>query len=505
MQRNLRILYALPILLLFTACLKDYESVEIEAWNPSIAIPVLNTTLKIENLLDNFETGGYVNVDEDKFITLVYQGEVLSYRGEDIIQIPDINLPIIDTAMSIPYGNLAFNYALDEFKIKAGNFSYRFDSPYAQDLMVKIVIPNLKKNGKIFETDVAVSSTGDLPVQEAASLDLTGYVFDFYSQVLDLKYIAINTNTNERVVLDNVQFSFKDLAYSHVIGTFSPQVLDLPKDEIKIDLFTNSAGGSIYFEEPKIKIIFENSFGIPVELTAESLEVMTENGGVMHLNSVLDNGLSFNYPSLNELGNYKTTTLLLDKNNANIADVIANNPQEFSYDFSAILNPNNSNPVRGFIQDTSDIRVNVDVELPLWVRANGSFITEKSVDFDASIFENIKEAEFKLIARNGLPVDAGIQLYFEDDNGVIQDSLLQDFQNFLLAARIDSEGKVISNTENKVLINLAEDRIINFQKATKIRLRANITTENIEGSAVKFYSDYGLTLQLGLKATAKDL
>ncbi len=504
MLQNRRLLYFLPIVLLFTACLKDYEAVEIEDWSQTIAIPILKAKLNIEDLLDNFETGGYVALDNDKFITLVYQGEVFSYQGEEIVEIPNLEFPIPDTVVKIPYENLPFDYQIDEFKLKKGNFAYRFESSFAEDLMVTIRLSNLKKDNQELTIEIPVSNTGTQPIQQAGTIDLSTYVFDFYDEEFVVEYNAVRVSTGARIHLEEVHFGFTDLEYDYIIATFPEQALSLPKDEIKIDLFTNAAGGSVYFEAPSVSMIFENGFGLPVNLIAQNLAVMTQQSGVMHLHSVLDDGLDFNYPTLSEMGMVKTTNLVLDQNNSTLAEVIASNPQALNYEFLANLNPGGS-PVKGFIAATSSIKVNVDVALPLWVRANGHFITEKNIDFDASILENVERATFKLIANNGLPVDAGIQVYFEDDNGVVQDSLLQPYQNFLVAAKTNSEGRVIGDTETTTFIDLTPSQLRNFQSATKIRLSARVTTDNIMGNAVKFYSDYGVDLQLGVKAVTKDL
>ncbi|MFK8100915.1 MAG: hypothetical protein AB8G15_00255 [Saprospiraceae bacterium] len=504
MLQNRRLLYFLPLVLLFSACLKNYEEVEIEDWSQTIAIPILKAKLNIEDLLDNFETGGYVALDNDKFITLVYQGEVFSYQGDEIVEIPNLAFPIPDTVVNIPYDNLPFDYQIDEFKLKEGNFTYRFESAFTEDLMVTITLPNLKKDSKELTIEIPVSYTGTQSIQQAGTIDLSAYIFDFYDDEFVVKYDAVRISTGERIYLEAVNFGFTDLEYDYIIGTFPEQALNLPKDEIKIDLFTNAAGGSIYFEEPSVSMIFENSFGLPVSLTAQTLDVMTQNSGIMRLHSVLDDGLNFEYPTLNEMGTVKTTNLVLNQNNSNLAEVIANNPQALNYEFLATLNAA-GNTTKGFIEATSSIKVNVDVALPLWVRANGHFITEKNIDFDASILENVEQATFKLIASNGLPVDAGIQVYFEDDNGVVQDSLLQPYQNFLVAAKTNNEGRVTGDTESTVFIDLTASQLQNFQTATKIRLSARVTTDNITGNAVKFYSDYGVDLQLGVKVVTKDL
>ena len=65
----------------FSSCLPEFNFNEEELdnnWQPGFAIPILNTTLSLDDALDNFETGGFINIGADDLITVVYRGQTIS-------------------------------------------------------------------------------------------------------------------------------------------------------------------------------------------------------------------------------------------------------------------------------------------------------------------------------------------------------------------------------------------------------------------------------------------
>lgn len=506
MLRHLCTLFVLSLLVLFSSCLKTYDNVEIEEWEPEVAVPIFNASLTIQDLLDNFETGGYVNVDQDQFISVVYEGEAGTIYGEDLLDLDDFTLPVLDTAIAIPYGNLPFQYDLNKVDFKSGKFSISFDANFTEDLDVKIMLSNLLKNGVPFEMDMPVDYTGSSPVEMSNNIDLDGYTLSFADDQFEVRYVATRSSNGERVRLDNMMLNFEEMKYSHAEGYFGQQELSMPAEAIIIDLFEDAPSSNVYFEDPRIDVILENSYGIPVVVTAEVLKAETHNNGTMPITSDFDNGIAINFPSISEAGTTENTTISLTNSTSNIADVISNNPYQIDYLFSAQFNPDDNSSIRGFVKDSSFFKVKLDIELPLWVRVGGTFVNESTSDFDNEVLENVKEGEFILYTENGLPVDAGLQLYFENDNGQVFDSLFQNSETFIDAATVNADGRVNNMTSNTTTVTLQQGMITNIKEATKIRVKGTVGTDALNtGTSVKFYADYGLNFNLGFKATLKDI
>ena len=87
-------------------------------------------------------------------------------------------------------------------------------------------------------------------------------------------------------------------------------------------------------------------------------------------------------------------------------------------------------PDFGFLTDTSFLSVDVVVELPLYGRAQGVEFSD-TFDIDLSDLDRVTNADFKLVADNGFPMDIEMQIYFYDNAGdeIIQSTATNGTRN----------------------------------------------------------------------------
>ena len=479
--------------------LKDIDTLEVETGEAEYAVALLNGTVTIQDALDNFDTGGYLDIDGNNLINIVYTtGELLSVSGEEIVQIENFQIPVSDTLVQIPIADLDLPFDIDFFTIKQGNLKVDFASSHSEDLDVLISITNLTKNGEILEIPLTVDFTGSTPVDVNEIIPLEDYKLDFQSDEIQIQYVATNEQ-GERKNLDIVLLEFEDLDYKLVQGYFGQYAFDLPSDSIVIDLFKNSVAGQIYVEDPQVDIIVKNSFGIPIFFRADQFIAETEQSGNLVFESILDQGVNFNYPSVNEVGLTETTNLLFNRDNSNLADVINERPKALKYQLMASSNPDANPDIRGFVLDTSRFTVGVELALPLRLRVK-DFTLEETSEFDVSIFDELKEAEFKLLIENDLPIETGVQLYFKDADGLILDSLFDIETTLIPASMVNSDGVVIEQGFGEKIISFDENRIANINRSTQITIKGVFSTANAGATSTGFYTNYGITFKLGVKA-----
>ncbi|HHH50563.1 MAG TPA: hypothetical protein ENK52_06260, partial [Saprospiraceae bacterium] len=352
-------LLAFMIFISQNACVPDVQDVKLDNWQPELAIPLLNTKVSIQDLLDNFETGGFLQQDADHFMTVVYQGNVLSQKGNEIISLADFSIPMVVSELTIPYADLPFDVEITKVVLKEGSFDYSMQSNFTEDMDVTIQIPSLKKDGQMLAMDMVMDYTGNGAVVMNNSMDLKGYTMDF-SNGLELKYLAKKQNSNQLEQLDNVNFGFSNLKYSYIEGKFGQYVFNLALDSLVLDIFSNVSNGNIYFENPRIQLNIKNSFGMPILITANTFNAQTLLNGQQNIITPFAAGVDLAYPSLQEVGQYKPTSILLDKNTSNLADIIASNPTQINYKFVALANPFDPNLI-GFAKDDSEFDVDVNV------------------------------------------------------------------------------------------------------------------------------------------------
>ncbi len=491
------------LIVLFNACLQDIDDVQLTDWSPEIAIPITNTTYSIQDFLENNNSGGSITTDEDNLLKLIHAGRVSSLNGADKIQIPDVSIPLPNSSLDLSSSMIPFGYDLTKVDFKGGELRFAFDNIHNEDLMVSLQINELMDNGMSITYNIPVSWDGSASQTIMFSTDLMDKTLDLSGGNLSISYDARLSSTNQSVLLDKASIGLKDISYRYIQGYIGNISFDLPLDSIAIDLFENSVGSSIYFEDPIIRTSISNSFGVPVRIQANALNAMTHESGIMAITSDLDDGVDFNYPTLSEVGDYASTMIEFNASNTNIATIISDNPYLLLYDFSATANPENDPNIEGFLMDDSRFSVDFELELPLWLRSD-IFTLENVVEFDGSILDEIEAAHFKLNTNNGLPIDADLQFFFEDENGVVLGTLFDTPTPILSSGELDADGRVISNGSNELDIPLSNSLLQQIMPAKQIRIAASIVTADMGTTSVKFYSDYAFNFQMGLKATLKN-
>lgn len=493
-------------LFLIQSCVKDLQdidNIEVDNWQPEVAVALVNTTVSIQDFLDDFDSQGYLDIDDENFMTLVYESNVFSVSGEDIIDVPDITIPMVDTNMVLPYGSINTSFDIDFFTVKNGQLDYAFQSPYDEDMNVIIEVQNLSQNGLKLSYPITVQYVGSNPVNVSGTIDLSGYVMDFFNDEIKVRYVATNA-AGERKFLQNMVLQLNSLEYSLIQGYFDQYEFDLPSDTILVNLFETAVSGSLTIEDPKINLKISNSFGLPIGMIAENLTAETMSEGTMNVYSVLDDGIAFNYPSLMEVGQSKITNVGVNKDNSNLSEIISSNPTQLNYELGALTNPTADPSIKGFVLDTSHFDVDIEMELPVWLSAS-DFAVEEVSEFDASFFEDIESASFKLITENGLPIEAGVQVYFMDENNMVLDSLFNNGNMIMIpAAEVNTQGEVTAKISSENITEFTIDRIAKIQNATQISIKGVVSTAEMGTVAVKFYTDYGMSFKLGAIAKLKE-
>src|SRR5690606_25412531 len=115
-------------------------------------------------------------------------------------------------------------------------------------------------------------------------------------------------------------------------------------------------------------------------------------------------------------------------------------------------------------------------------------------------YDDVDDAEFKLVVDNAIPLDVEVQAYFLDASNNVIDSLLDAPQRIVGAAPVDSQGEPTGVTRKITFAPFAEAR---FQKiktsATRILLNTAFSTLNNGNTSVKIYSSQDVKIKMGVK------
>lgn len=298
-------------------------------------------------------------------------------------------------------------------------------------------------------------------------------------------------------------------------GVNTPDVAD--SIDLNLKLFNKVTDGSFYFEDPRLHIKFENSFGTPIEVNLTRLEAWSSGSGLVPAiltnlsGDTMQQSTIFFSPAYSSIpGQTETTTYSFDKTNSNLKDWVTDTAANrfVFYAAKGILNPSPTIPGNTFITESSTLDIEVKVELPLYGRGNYVVLGD-TVPFNMDINEptgspvNASEATLVINTYNGFPLEANIQLAFLDSTNSIIDSLFSGNQKEVIEAPAIGgfpDFKVLLPSHKMTEITINKDRLDQWAKADRIIITGSLTTSGQSAGLVKIYAGYSLEIKLAARA-----
>jgi hypothetical protein len=484
-------------ILIFASC-QDPETTEV---SPEFAIPLINSSLSIQDILSRANTGDVIQVDADNFITITYGKEVISTDTVVLVKIPAFVIPQILPTQTIPTP-FPSDFRIDQITVKNSKLYISFESNSPNDFTLNLTVPSIKQgSNQLAYINTITNPTGIVPFTFQDSIDISGYDIFFQNQTFTSQYTAIDDVTSLPLVLSNFMLDFPNLDFSYIEGYVGQKAFTLPIDELLLKFLEQWKSGQITFTEPKIRLRFDNSYGFPIRFDFDTLQAITRDlSSIDIVSSGFDNGIILNYPALNEVGQEKRKWIGIDKNNSNIVNVLEQVPYGLRYQFSGEANPTGDSTLIGFATDDSKIVMKVIAELPM-EGAVQDFVLIDTFDLDLTGGEIPEgEAEFKVIAINGFPLDIDLQCYFLDGFGQAIDSMFLENTNLMEAAPVDIDGRVLGPIQTISFADFSVERINRIKESvTQIALQGQFNTTNNGNTDIKLYADYNLRIQIGVK------
>lgn len=486
--------------------LEDLDGAE---YNAEFAVPLVDTEFSLRDLLKNFEENSSLTIDPDGVIRFKYSGDVLTKTSEEVFE--EINRVLALVPIFLTSDRIALPFAspdgldIDRMELKSGKFTYALQNLHSQPVFVTLRIPEVVQNGTpltITTSIPAFSGSGTPPSvgNLFSPLQLGGYtILPAANDSIYVEYTATDPMGNNVLLGTSSGILIQDLKFSYAEGYLGNQLYEGGRDTIDIDFFDNWIRGDVYFEDPKITLNFENSFGIPTRSVVNLFNVLTVRQEVLPLeSSFINSGVDFPYPGLDEVGQVKQSAFVFTKDNSNIATILGAGPVQLDYDVDAFTNPDMNTSIRGFITDSSYYKVRVDVELPLFGRAF-DFVVSDSFAVDFSKYDVISAAEFKMVADNYLPLSVDVQAYFRDENGVVLDSMLDNRQRVIAAAPTNADGIATGFEQKITFAGFDAVRFDRIRFAKDIYLVTAFSTYNDGDRSVKVLADQAVKVRMGVK------
>ena len=517
----------ISVLFLLTSCFKeiadDLNNIDNLTWNPTLALPLANGSFTIDEFTrelsgDNFSS----SIRPDGLVVFHYhQDQAFSQTAEELVDIQDENYnttvrPSSGSLPNLPVTGTITQVELHEFNvdtpendllytasIKGGRLEIDLNGNFPASGELTLTFPGLTKDGTMLQTTFQWNYDGSNNQQFLRTIELAGYEFDFTDNGSTSNYIHFNTTltlnyegqavtTTEGIDLN---LDLRALEFSKATATVSRRVVSTETGEFTFNFLDELAGGVYYFDEPAINFHFRNGFGVPLEATIIGTTAHSISRGDLSLTgNVVGNPFSMGYPTIEEIGTVVETDITINHENSNLPQMIAWQPNTISYEFEGVVNPSSNNDVH-FVLDTSTVSANIDLELPMIGRFRNLVLTQ-NYDFTGEELDEVEYALFRLHSSNGFPINANIQLYFRDGNGLFIDSLIYDDQQVLEAGLTDNIGKVTAPTVKDIDILVPKDRLGPISQAQRLFMRAKLDTPENDTRSVRIYAEDRLSVKL---------
>lgn len=507
----MRILCLAIVALISTSCefLSALDNAETPDWEIELALPLIQSTVTIGDLLEGFESvADALSMDSAGVLHFHYRSELLTRSGEEIFSrigaaLPPV-IPLLSENSSLPL-TLPDGAILDRVDLKAGNFTFYAENPHRDPVQVRLTLPDLRNQDKAFSLVFNLqgySGSGPRPsaTNAIAPTALAGYGFFPVNQRVRVQYEALSPK-GDRLPLDLFFVQLSNLKFSYFQGYLGRLLYEGERDSVRIDFFdTRYVQGNIRFADPKVTFFLENSIGVPTLAVVNAFEVINVKGERQAVQSqAVQSGIAFPFPGLNEIGQVKQKIFDFTKENSNIRELLNTGPVSVVYDVDALTHPSGNNAERGFVSDKSFYRISAAVDLPFSGEASG-FEVDKEFSLDLSGYSEAKKIALKLITDNDIPLDLDVQGYFLRASGQIVDSLLTVPGRLIQGAAVGASGLPTGKGTKTTEVTYEGARLERILGASRLRLKVSLSTDSNRGKIVGILSGQRLQVRLSARA-----
>lgn len=283
-----------------------------------------------------------------------------------------------------------------------------------------------------------------------------------------------------------------------VEGYLGRDTLQLADETVQTELLNDLQGGSFTFEDAQVGFLITNRIGAPMELILS--QAVARRQGVTDLpiswsqfGNVFSIGAATDQPPLPP--QETSTFLALSPSNSNILDLISYRPEELEFDLEVRMNPVTIPSYNNFIYTEKGLNVDLVVRLPLKLSAEGLILSDTSeFAYESLDSENrIIDGTFKLIARNGFPLEAVISIDLLNDSNQVITTLLSS--DLIEAADVHPDGQVHEEKRSVLSFELSPSNIPQLKEASRMVFRSIYSTRPAN-QKVTIYDHYKTRLTL---------
>lgn len=538
--RNISAILILGSVVFLPSCLNpdwDFDRISDEiVLSPGVAAPIAFGSLELGDMINEVDITNSIEENANGLLYITYAEGLYSFPANEIIEIPNQTFLEFfiesDIALAPQWTGSDVGDTVSFHKDKSGVFVFENDekidsinvktmdlvidvrSTFKHTGILTITSDNIILDGQPFQDVVQISdASGNFTYSRTIPID--GHTIYLDNSNPDTTFLPLDfdldlINSGNPVMASescDISMTFVDPEFYAIFGYIGDYSLISSSGSVTIEIFdTEDFDGSLLFADPRFTMDVSNSYGIPVEIDINNIQSYSD------INDVYTD-INFNpgivpiiigAPDLGQIGDTVNTLLEIGRDESNIQEALETFPNEFFYSVSARTNPDGPG-TSNFITDSSNLQVGFEVNLPLWVKAEG-FSLEDTIDFDfekeigTDAVDIIDYFRMTMDATNYIPIRVNMQLFFADQNYTILDSMFTD-DDFLLPPNVNAEDEVESPAIYSKSVEFTKADLEKIQPSKHMMIRASLNTPgNPVADYVKFYSYYTVDFKLKMKA-----
>ena len=447
-----------------------------------------------------FETIGSstpVNINLNDYLRMTFELQNLAISNGNILvksQVLEGSSGAFDFVFPEPEMK-AFSAAL-----KSGKLNIKTTNSSKLKGNVSIILNEVKRNGVAIKANIPLNGN-------TTSIDLAFTDINFasdptvpYNRIPYTYTIQVDKSDGyiDYISTDAIKMdiTLSNLEFRTVFGDFGKRNVEFDPGTFMVDIF-DKINGTLKVSNPTLSLILHNSIGMPAEVNLK-MAASNKSGQTV---SLLRNPPVFSIPVPTDiLAGISTEVVEFNKQNSNIINFMALPPNgNISYSGSVDFNKNNVvtplNP--NFFDDKATLSIDVAMDLPMELQIN-SLTFQDTSGITGSDFDKFENAELIINAKNGIPLDIDMQLFFVDTLSKKQYGTSKKTR-ILSAAQVNTSGGY-TPVESSQVFSLDKSELDNLRKANGIVFSGTVISPLGENSVVTILSDSKIDLNVVIKS-----
>ena len=420
------------------ACTFDVEELEVgsAALQPELALPIVQTRVTLGDVLGAVDLPSTLRADRDGRLRYVLRAPVLSVRPARYVALPDLTLPVIDTATRTPLAEAGFTelaFAADRLRVDLVNES---DRP----VRTVITSPHVAIDARPLRVEV------DLAAGQSIGRDIRlaeGYLRA--DAAGDVVLRAQTTYADDAPApTPRGTLAFTQTAFLRGAGDFGDLTISAAGDSAALEFVPAALPGVVRVLRPRAELHLRNETPLPLSARSPRGFAYGATGQQLPLRSRLDDPVAIP-PSRG--GVPGTVTVPLGPDDSNLEDVLNAFPEGLLVDFAIETRPPGPDPAAtqgDALLFDQELTGEIVADFPLVVELDGLRFTEV-LPVDLDFVDDATAATLVVETSNSLAASARLGFGFRAGPDSPATYLLADAAEPLLRApELDAAGAVVS-------------------------------------------------------------